>query len=393
MLISNLGTWMQRTAQDWIVLTELTDYDAFALGVTTALQFAPQLLLSGPAGLIADRADRRVYLLYTQSTMALLGIALAVAALLGALTFELMCAFALALGVVNALDLPARQSFATQLVQRDDVSNAIALNTAVFNVARIGGPALAGVLLTVVGAGWVFALNGATFLAVIVGILFIKPAQIHSVRKASGRRQLRAGLAYIGRRADLVFLMTSMFAFGALGFNFPIFTTTMASIAFGQGPAAFGILTSALGLGSIAGALIVASRPRARLRLFIVAAHAFSVASAIAAIAPTLLTFALALVALGLTAITLTAASNAYVQSNTAEDFRGRVISTYFAVFTGASVLGAPAVGWVANVWGPRWALGVASLTGVIITAIALSCFTNRTGTWTRRWPGESDPA
>ncbi len=372
-LVSNTGTWMQRTAQDWIVLTDLTDHDATAVGVTMALQFGPQLVLMPLSGLVADRFDRRHVLLVTQLAMGVLGALLGVLTLSGLVVLWEVYAFALLLGVAAAFDAPVRQSFVSELVPNDQLPNAVALNSASFNGARLFGPAVAGLLVAVVGAGWVFMLNGLTFAGTICALLAIRPSGLQPApRLARKRGQIRDGFRYVRSRSDIVVILVLIAIIGTFGVNFPIYTSTMATVAFHKGAGEFGVLSSVMAVGSLAGALLSARRERPRMRIIVAAATAFGVTCTLAALAPTYLTFGIALALVGLSSLTLMTSANAYVQSTTSPAVRGRVMALYMAIFMGGTPIGAPLVGWVANVFGPRWAIGVGAASGFVGAAIAV---------------------
>ncbi|MBF4623653.1 MFS transporter [Clavibacter sp. VKM Ac-2872] len=373
-LVSNVGTWMQRTAQDWIVLTELTRYDATAVGIVMALQFGPMLLLSPYAGLIADRYDKRRVLIITQGTMAVLGLGLGLVVLSGRAELWHVYLFALLLGIASALDAPARQSFVSELVSDDDLSNAVALNSASFSAARMIGPAVAGVLIAGVGTGWVFLINAVSFIAVLIALTRLRVGELRRPeRVARSRGQLREGFRYIGGRPDIMVILVIVFLVGAFGYNFPIFTSTMASVEFGKGATEFGLLSSSLAVGSVAGALLSARRERPRIRLVFVGAALFGIATGLAAIAPTYLLFALALVLVGVVSQTLMTSANSTVQLTVEPRMRGRVMAVYMAIFVGGTPLGAPIVGWVANTWGPRAALMVGAASGIVAALIAIA--------------------
>ena len=232
---SNIGTWMQRTAQDWIVLTKLTNHDAAAVGITLALQFGPQLLMMPLSGLIADRVNRRKLLICTQVGMGILGLGLGLIVLANVATLWEVYGFAFALGVVAAIDAPVRQTFVSELVPEKSIPNAVALNSASFNGARLVGPAVAGVLIAIIGSGWVFILNAASFGAMLAALAFIRVGALNLSKRAPKKRgQIRAGWTYVGSRPDIVVVLIMVFLVGTFGFNFPIFTSTMA-LAFHQG--------------------------------------------------------------------------------------------------------------------------------------------------------------
>ncbi|CAD5995370.1 MFS transporter [Agreia sp. COWG] len=372
-LVSNVGTWMQRTAQDWIVLTELTNHDAAAVGIVMALQLGPQLLLVPFSGLIADRLDRRKTLMVTQGAMGLLGLGLGLIVVTGAAQLWHVYLFALLLGIVSAVDAPVRQTFVSELVGGSNLSNAVALNSASFNAARMIGPAIAGLLVAVIGAGWVFLLNAVTFGAVLLSLTFIRVNRLQASKRAPrGRGQLLEGFRYVRSRPDLLVIFVIVFIVGTFGMNFAIFTSTMASVEFGQGSAAFGLLSSVMAIGSVAGALMSARRDRPRLRLVFVAAATFGASCLAAAVMPSYWSFAVVLVLVGLSAQTLMTTANGTVQTTTAPEMRGRVMALYMAVFMGGTPLGAPVVGWVANTFGPRWAIGVAAASGLVAAAVGL---------------------
>lgn len=391
-VVSNVGTWMQRIAQDWLVLTELTDEDATAVGITMALQFAPQLLLLPITGLAADRMNRRKLLMITQISMGVLGIGMAAVTLTGVVTVGMVFAFATALGVAAAFDAPARQAFVNDLVPTSHLSNAVALNSASFNAARLVGPAIAGLLVAGVGAGWVFLINGITFGAVLVSLLLLKVRDMTAhprVPREPG--QLLAGFRYVRSRSDIALVLAIVAILGTLGFNFPLFISAMARIQFSEGAAEFGVLSSVFAVGSLAGALLAARRERPRLRTITLAAAAFGVSVTAAALAPNSLTFGIALVCSGFAGITVMTTSNGYVQINSAPAMRGRVMGLYLAVFLGGTPIGAPLVGWVADTGGPRWSMGVGAASGFIAAAIAAIYWVrtrdvrvrrNRTGRW-----------
>ncbi|WP_024819805.1 MFS transporter [Arthrobacter sp. 31Y] len=372
-LISNIGTWMQRTAQDWLVFDHLTAHDAGAMGITLALQLGPQLFLAPWAGLLADRYSRRKLLLITLVAMALLSTGLGVLVLLGVAELWHVYLFALMLGIVTAVDAPVRQTFVSELVTDDYLPNAVALNSASFNVARMIGPAVSGVLTVVVGPGWVFLINTLSFVAMLWALKLIPASSLRiQPRAAAGKGRIREGLRYVRNRPDIQVVLVAIFIVGTFGLNFPLFIAAMVGTQFGMDAGAFGALNSVMAIGSVTGALLAARRGRPRLRLIFGAAGGFGVASALAALAPNAVLFGLALIPCGLFALTLITSANGYVQSTTEAVMRGRVMSLYMAIFMGGTPIGAPLVGWVANVGGPRWAVGVAAVAGVSTAVVGL---------------------
>jgi MFS family permease len=380
-LVSNIGSWMQRTAQDWIVLTQLTDHDAAALGITMALQFGPLLVLMPIAGLMADRFDRKRLLMWTQALQCALALGLGILVVLGTVQLWEVYVFALLLGIVTAIDAPARQAFVSELVPDADLPNAVALNSTSFQSARLIGPALAGVLVAVIGAGPVFLLNALSFGGVIVGVGLIRRSQLRAVtRLAPAKGQIRDGLRYVQSRPDILVVLVMVFIVGTFGFNFPVFIATMATVEFGQGATGFGVLSSVIAAGAVVGSLLSARRERARFGIIVVASGAFGLACLIAALTPTLWSFAAALLVIGVCSLTMMTTANAYVQTTTEPAMRGRVMALYMAIFAGGTPIGAPLVGLVANVFGPRWALGIGALSGVIAAAVAVLWLVSRKG-------------
>lgn len=392
-MVSNIGTWMQRVAQDWLVLTELTDDDATAVGITMALQFGPQLLLLPVTGLAADRVDRRRLLICTQIAMAALGLGLAAITLTGVATLWMVYGFALALGVAAAFDAPARQAFVSDLVPVTHLGNAVALNSASFNAARLLGPAVAGLLVAWVGVGWVFLINSITFGAVLLSLALLRRDRLMAfTRPPRAPGQLLGGVRYVRRRPDIALVLTMIAILGTLGFNFPIFISAMARIEFGQGAGEFGVLSSVIAIGSVTGALLAARRDRPRLRTITLASAGFGASLATAALMPDPLLFGVMLVLVGFSGLTVMTTANGYVQTTTAPAMRGRVMALYLAIFMGGTPIGAPLVGWVADTFGPRWSLGLGAASGIVAAGIA-AVFWVRTRqvrlAWDkgRRWP------
>jgi MFS family permease len=371
--VSNIGTWMQRTAQDWIVLTKLTNHDAAAVGITLALQFGPVLLMMPIAGLIADRVNRRRMLFFTQIAMGVLGLGLGLLVVTNSATLWEVYAFAFALGTVSAIDMPVRQTFVSEIVSEKQIPNAVALNSASFNGARLIGPGVAGVLIAVIGSGWVFLINAASFGATIIALALM---HVHELRASSRpprkRGQIREGWRYVGSRPDIVIVLVMMSLVGTFGVNFPIFTSTMA-LAFHQGANGYGLLSSVMAIGSVFGSLMAARREKPRVVVIGLASLGFGLSMLASAIMPTYWSFAAVLIVVGLSALTMMTSANAYVQTTTAPNMRGRVMALYMAIFAGTTPLGAPLIGWVANVAGPRWAIVIGAASGFAAAAVALA--------------------
>ena len=364
-LISNVGSWMQRTAQDWLVLTELTHRNATAVGIVMALQFGPMLLLLPLTGYAADHLDRRKLLLVTQATMAALALGLGVLTLTGLVQLWQVYVFAFLLGCVTAFDSPARQTFVAELVGEEDLSNAVALNSTSFNAGRMIGPAVAGVLIASVGTGWVFLINAASFAAVLCSLKILRVHELHHKLKARrARGAFVDGFRYVWSRPDLRALLTMLFLIGTFGLNFPIFISTMSVTAFHANASQYGLLTSTMAIGSVAGALLAARRARPRLALLLVSAGLFGFGCTLAACMPTYGLFGATLVVIGMCTQTFTTSTNSLVQLSTEPAMRGRVVAILLAIALGGTPLGAPIVGWVADHFGPRWALGVGAASG-----------------------------
>jgi MFS family permease len=372
-IVSNTGAWMQRTAQDWIVLTELTDHDAAALGFTMALQFGPLLLLMPVAGIIADRFDRRIVLLWTQFSQFVLALALGILVISGHVQLWHVYVFALLLGIATAIDAPARQAFVSELVSDKDLPNAVALNSMSFQSARLIGPAVAGVLVALIGSGPVFLVNAASFAGVLASLWFIRRSQLYPVAKLGrAKGQIRDGLRYVRNRPDILIVLVMVFLVGTFGFNFPVFISTMATAEFGKGAAEFGLLSSMMAVGAIVGSLMAARREHAKIGVVVIGSAFFGAACLLAAIAPSYWTFGAALTIVGVSSLTMMTTANAYVQTSTTPIMRGRVMALYLAIFAGGTPLGAPIVGWAANELGARWALGIGALSGLLAAAIAI---------------------
>jgi len=371
-LVSNIGSWMQSTAQSWVVLTYLTDNDAGAMGLTMALQFAPPLLLVGVTGWVVDRFDRRLLLIVTQLLLGVLSVATAVLLLSGLMTLGMMYAFAFAMGIVAAFDNPARQTFVTDIVRHELASNAVALNSASFNSARMLGPAVAGVLIVAIGSGWVFLLNAATYLAMITALLLMRTHELQPRAEQKNRSRLSDGFRYVRTRPDLIVIFVMIFLMGALAMNFPIYASTMA-LEFGREADGFGLLSSIIAIGSLAGALMAARRDRARMRVVIAATGGFAAIAFLSSLMPTYSLYAIVIVGIGFATVTMLTTANGYVQTTTPPAVRGRVMAIYMAILMGGTPVGAPIVGWIAAEWGPRAAINTGALGGLISCLIGLT--------------------
>lgn len=376
-LVSNIGTWMQRVAQDWLVLTVLTDHSGTAVGITTALQFLPTPLLGPYAGVLGDRHRKRVILLWTQSAMGLCGLAVGLLVVTGAAQLWQVYAAALCLGLASAIDGPARQSFVSELVGQDHIANAVSLNSASFNTARLTGPAIAGVLIAWVGTGPVFLLNAASFAAVLISLARIRALELIPAAPAvRSKHQVAEGLGYVRRRPDLVLILVLVGILGAFGMNFPITNALMATAEFGMGPGEFGLLGSIMAVGTLAGALLAARRSRPRLRFLLGGALGLGLFTLAGSVSPSFWLYAAILVPVGLASITFLNSCNTSIQLSVEPQFRGRVLALYLATLQGGTALGAPLMGWLGSTFGARWSVAaggaVVLLTGLLAVIVVV---------------------
>lgn len=372
-LVSNVGTWMQRTAQDWLVLTQLTHHNAAAVGTVMALQFGPHLLLLPWTGFAADHFDQRKLLMATQAVMGALALVLGVLTVTGVVQLWHVYVFAFLSGCASAVDAPVRQTFVTELVGDEDLPNAVALNATSFNAARMVGPAVAGMAIASIGTGWAFLLNGASFVAVLVSLARLRVAGLRtSARATRTGGSLGEGWRYVRLRPDLMAILAMLFLIGTFGLNFPMYIATMAVTEFHADARAYGLLSSIMAIGTITGALLAAGRDRPQFRSLLSGAAVFGLGCTLAAFAPGYWPFAAALVIIGVAALTFTNTTNSLMQLSTAPVMRGRVMALRGAVALGGTPLGAPIVGWVADHVGPRWALGVGAASGFAAAGIAV---------------------
>ena len=380
--VSNVGTWMQRVAQDWLVL-ELSGGSALAVGITTGLQFLPMLLLSPYAGVIADRFNKRQILKITQTWLALCAAALGVLAVTGVATTGQVYLIAFAFGLGTAFDNPARQSFVSEVVGADLLPNAIGLNSATFHAGRIVGPALAGLVIAQVGSGWAILSNALSYAAFIVALLIIDGRMLHTTPPSPrAKRQLREGLAYVGRRPDILLVLCVMFFVGTFGLNFQMTTALMAQQEFHRSAEAYGILGTLLAVGSLAGALIAARR-RARPRAHYVVAMAvtFGLVEIAIGLAPSYAVYAASLPLMGLVTLLTMTAGNASIQLGVDPRLRGRVMALYIMVLMGGTPIGAPILGWIGEIMGARWTLivgGAVTVIGVVASVVVMLIYLRR---------------
>ncbi|MDR3446682.1 MFS transporter [Dyella sp.] len=299
-LVSNVGTWMQRTAQDWLVLTQLTHHDASAVGTVMALQFGPQLLLLPWTGFAADHYNQRKLLMATQATMGVLALALGLLTVTGIAQLWHVYVFAFLFGCASAFDAPVRQTFVAELVGDAELPNAIALNSTSFNAARMIGPAVAGLVIASVGTGWAFLLNGASFVAVLASLFLLRVSSLQAnARTHRTKGSLTEGFRYVWSRPDLKTILIMLFLIGTFGLNFPIFISTMAVSVFHTDARGYGLLSSIMAIGTVSGALLAAGRDRPSFMSLLIGAAIFGLGCTLAAVAPSYWLFAGALVVIG----------------------------------------------------------------------------------------------
>jgi MFS family permease len=378
-VISNTGSWMQRVAQDWLVLS-LTHNSGTALGVTTGLQFAP-MLFSMWGGAVADRYSKRRILMVTQALMGALALLLGVLAATGAVRIWQVYALAFALGLVTAVDNPTRQAFAVEMVGKNGMANAIALNSAVFNLARIAGPAVAGLVIAAAGTPAAFIVNAASYGAVLIGLRLMRPEELYRVARAPrARGQLREALAYVRETPQLWMTLILIFFVSTFGMNFQVTTALMSRGVFHTGAGAFGVASAIFAVGALGGALIAARRSRPTLRLVVGTSFAFSICEIFTGIMPDFIAFLIMLVPTGLTLLTLTTAANSTMQLGTGAAMRGRVMGLYMLVFLGGTPLGSPLAGWIAEAFGPRLSIISGGVISVIATVLVGLMLVRRSG-------------
>jgi MFS family permease len=362
---------MERVAQDRLVLT-LSGGNALAVGIVMALQFGPTLVLSVWGGVLADRYDKRRILIATQIAMAACALALAALDLGGVVALWHVYLIAFVMGCASAIDAPVRQSFTIEMVGPDLLSNAIGLNSMTFNLARIIGPAISGVLITLVGTGWVFGINVASFACVIAALLAMDVGQLRpAVAAERARGQIRAGFRYVWARADLQVLLMTVFVVATFGMNFAISLAVLARNTFGRDAASYGLLTTMLAVGTLAGAVLAARRRRpVRISLFLSAAVGFGACELLVGLMPTYALVAVALVPTGLLNLTFSTAAMNILQLSVAPQLRGRVMGIYMLFFLGGTPIGAPLLGWLADVTSARAPLIIGGLVSLMAGAV-----------------------
>ncbi len=375
--VSNVGTWVQRTAQDWLVFTQLTHHDASAIGLVMALQFGPQVLLLPWTGYAADHLNQRKLLIATQATMGGLALTLGVLTVTRVVHLWHVYLFAFLFGSAAAFDAPVRQTFVAELVGDEDLHNAVALNSTSFNAARMIGPAVSGLVIAAIGTGWAFMLNGASFAAVLISLMLLRSSELRPTDRARrAKGSFAEGLRYVWSRPDLKAILAMLFLIGTFGLNFPIFISTMAVGVFHTDSRGYGLLSSIMAVGTVAGALLSAGRDKPTFALLLVGAGMFGFACTLAALAPGYWFFAAALVVVGVASLTFTNTTTSLMQLSTAPAMRGRVMALRVGVALGITPIGAPIVGWVADHYGPRWAMGIGAASGFAAALVGVYALT-----------------
>jgi MFS family permease len=372
-LVSNIGTWMQRIAEDWLVLTVLTHRSATALGIVSALQYGPQLLLLPWTGSAADRLDRRRLLIVTQLALGVLALLFGMLVMIGALRLWEAYAFAFLGGCVAAFDAPARHSFVSELVGPEDLANAVALNSTSFNAARMLGPAVAGLAIARFGSGPAFLINGFSFVAVIASLLLLRKADLRPApRIGRGSGDFLEGLRYAWTTPEIRACLGMLVLLGTFGLNFPIFISTMATTVLHRGAGGYGLLNTVMAVGTIAGALFAAGRRRPGLGLLSASAAIFGLGFLPAVFWPGFWLFAACLAVIGLAALIFTTATSSLMQLAAVPEMRGRVMALRIAVALGGTPIGGPVTGWIADHAGPRAALLVGAAAGLAAAILGL---------------------
>jgi MFS family permease len=373
-LISLSGTWMQTVAAVWVVLS-LTG-SGVAVGLTTALQFLPMLLIGAWGGVLADRIPKRRLLIATQALMAIPALGLFAVTATGVVAPWMVYLAVFAMGSINAVDNPTRQSFVIEMVGPDRVVNAVSLNSVIVQAARIVGPAFAGILIATVGVVPCFALNALTFVAMILALWGMDPGRLHAEPRAEQQPgAIRAGLRYVLRTPELMVPLALMALVGTLGFNFQVVLPLLAKLSFQSGAMTYAALVSAMAVGSIVGALVNGHRGRTGPRLIVGGALAFGAAALAAALMPSLAFEVPALMLLGAASVTFAATINSTLQLAVSPEMRGRVMALYSVVFLGSTPIGGPLTGWLAQTYDPRVALLLAAASGLTAAWVARISF------------------
>ncbi len=368
-LISNSGTWMDRVAQAWLVL-HLTG-SGFDLGIVTGLQFLPVLLFGPWGGLVADRMDKRRLLYVTQAGGGLIALALGILVETHAIRLWQVFLLAFCLGLMNLFDNPARQTFVFEMVGKEDLPNAVSLNSVVMNASRVVGPAVGGVVITLVGLGVCFLANAASFGAVLVGLALMRSSELHKIAPVvRAKGQLRDGFRYVWRTPSLRNTLIAMAVIGVFAYNFQVTLALLATVTFHGGAASYAVLTSCMGVGAIVGGLAVAHRGRPTPRLLQGVALTFGALLAAVALSPSLAVAAVVIVFMGAASIAFIATANAELQLEADPSMRGRVMALYSMAFLGSTPIGSPLIGAIAVWTNPRVSIAVGAAATLLAAGI-----------------------
>jgi MFS family permease len=373
--LSNIGTWSQRVAQDWLVL-ELTGNDAAMLGLVTAIQFLPAMLLSLYGGLLADRFSKRKLLLLTNAGAGLSSVVLGLLVISESVELWHVFALALLLGIFTAIDSPIRVSFTSELVGKEDLANAVSLNSVNFNIGRLVGPALSGYIIFFYGTGPAFLINTVTYVLMVATLLAIRDSDLHITTKPVRANKLGEAFTYVKSRPDLMLVMITVFFTTTFGLNFQIFIALMATKEFNMGPDQFGALGSVLAIGSLSGALLAARLEQQRTtKNILLGSSAFGILLMLSAYLPSPILFAIMLPIMGATALLTLISANTYVQGNTSNALRGRVMGIYLMIFMGGTPIGSPLIGFVAAAIGIRTTILLCGLVLVVAGLVIARIF------------------
>jgi MFS family permease len=376
--MSNIGTWAQRVAQDWLVL-ELTHNSGTYLGLVTAIQFAPVLLFSLHGGALADRVDKRKLLIWTNIVAAIACYTLGILVVTHHIKLWHVFAMAALLGISSALDAPIRQSFTAEIVGHSDVANAVSLNSANFNAGRLVGPALSGFLIARFSTGPSFLINATTYLFVILSLLFMRPSEFFNQKKEETLGTVREGLRYALARPDLYVVMALVFFAATFGLNFQIFNALMATKEFGKGPASYGLLGTFIAVGSLTGALLSARLERFRNAMLVVRLGVlFSVVVIVLSVMPTYTWYSFWLPVCGISALTMLISANSYVQVNSDPAVRGRVMGIYLLIFMGGTPFGSLLIGYLTEAIGTRETIALCGGFSLLMCALIWIIFKDK---------------
>jgi MFS family permease len=368
-IFANTGTWMQRIAQDWLVLS-LTG-SATDVGITTALQFLPTLLFGLLGGLIADRYPKRRILLVTQASLGTIAGTLAFLTLTHQVAAWQVFMIAFGLGLVTAVDNPTRQSFANEMVGPGQLCNAISINSSVFQLGGLIGPAISGALISAVGPGYSFAINALSYAAPLIALSRMRTSELHAMPEMTAEPgQLRDGIRYAAGHPGVLWPTVLAGIFGMFTCNLPVTLAAYARSVFHSGPGGYGLLSAIVAVGSVTGALVSARRPRTRLRALIVFGAALAALDMVAAAAPGQTIFCLLLLPIGACTLLLLTATNSTVQVAAHDTIRGRVMGIYLLVFIGAAAIGGPLLGLIDQHAGPRAGMLTAGAVPAVATVL-----------------------